>query len=146
LSLLELTATLGIKVVYERAHWELVNEVKAIRKKKKSVRKLSRRRQNNWLQVWLGRKREDSLKIENCSLKIEDYSPAGQWLGLCSPYTEGTGLIPDWGTKIPHAIITPKTKKLQKTTKKNKLYEKNRKLLDMKGLLEMHILDTKQER
>jgi len=35
LSLLELTATLGIKVVYERAHWELVNEVKAIRKKKK---------------------------------------------------------------------------------------------------------------
>ena len=84
----------------------------------RSVRKLSRRRQNNWLQVWLGRKGEDSLKIENCSLKIEDYSPAGQWLGLCSPYTEGTGLIPDWGTKIPHAIITPKTKKLQKTTKK----------------------------
>jgi len=39
LSLLELTATLGIKVVYERAHWELVNEVKAIRKKKKKCQK-----------------------------------------------------------------------------------------------------------
>ena len=26
---------MGIKVVYEWAHWELVNEVKAIRKKKK---------------------------------------------------------------------------------------------------------------
>ena len=96
----------------------VVNEVKAIFFKK-CVRKLSRRRQNNWLQVWLWRKREDSLKIESCSLKIEDYSSAGQWLGLCRPYTEGTGSIPDWGTKIPHAVITPQTKKSQTTTKKS---------------------------
>ena len=98
------------------------------------------------MQVWLWRKREDSLKIESCSLKIEDYSSAGQWLGLCRPYTEGTGSIPDWGTKIPHAVITPQTKKVPNNNKKIKLYEKSRKLLDVIGLLEMHILDTKQER
>ena len=26
-----------------------------------------------------------------------------QWLGLCTPTARGKGLIPGWGTKIPHA-------------------------------------------
>ena len=25
-----------------------------------------------------------------------------QWLRLCTPNTESTGLIPGWGTQIPH--------------------------------------------
>ena len=29
---------------------------------------------------------------------------AVQWLRLCAPNAGGTGLIPGWGTKIPHAI------------------------------------------
>ena len=30
-------------------------------------------------------------------------SLAVQWIGLLASPTEGTGLIPSWGTKIPHA-------------------------------------------
>ena len=26
-----------------------------------------------------------------------------QWLGLCASTSENMGLIPGWGTKIPHA-------------------------------------------
>ena len=32
-------------------------------------------------------------------------SLAVQWLRLCAPNAGGTGLIPGWGTKIPHAAL-----------------------------------------
>ena len=31
-------------------------------------------------------------------------SLAVQWLRICAPNARGTGLIPGWGTKIPHAV------------------------------------------
>ena len=30
--------------------------------------------------------------------------PVVQWLRLSTSNAEGVGLIPDWGTKIPHAV------------------------------------------
>ena len=40
-----------------------------------------------------------------------------QGLGLCTSTARGPGLIPDWGTKMPHATIM--TKKKKKERKKN---------------------------
>ena len=40
-------------------------------------------------------------------------SLAVQWLRLRAPTAGGVGLIPDWGTKIPHAA--------QRRSQKNKL-------------------------
>ena len=40
-----------------------------------------------------------------------------QWLRLYSSIAWGTGLIPGWGTKIPHAMCHGK-KKTQKPNKK----------------------------
>ena len=46
-----------------------------------------------------------------------------QWLRLHASTTGGMGLIPGWGTKIPHAMQCGKKKKVQqelKIVKKNK--------------------------
>ena len=40
-----------------------------------------------------------------------------QWLRLCAPNAGGTGWIPGWGTKIPHAAWRSQRKK----KKKNKI-------------------------
>ena len=40
-----------------------------------------------------------------------------QWLGLYTFTTEGMGLIPGWGTKIPRAVVRPKKKKKEKKKK-----------------------------
>ena len=40
-----------------------------------------------------------------------------QWLRLCSSTAEGVGFIPDWGTKIPHAMWHGQEQK----TKQNKI-------------------------
>ena len=37
------------------------------------------------------------------SYRVEN-SRACQWLGLGASTAEGTGSIPHWGTKIPHAV------------------------------------------
>ena len=50
-----------------------------------------------------------NLKLSGNSLEI-------QWLGFRASTTEGSGLIPGWGTKIPQAVAaSPKNK-----TKQNK--------------------------
>ena len=38
-------------------------------------------------------------------------SLAVQWLGLCASTEGGTGSIPGWGTKIPHAAWRSQKKK-----------------------------------
>ena len=46
-----------------------------------------------------------NLKLLGNSLEI-------QWLGFRASTTEGSGLIPGWGTKIPQAVVVaPKNKK-----------------------------------
>ena len=43
--------------------------------------------------------------------KIHGTSLAVQWLRLCASDTGGVGLIPGWGTKIPHATWSSQIKK-----------------------------------
>ena len=37
-------------------------------------------------------------KLINCGTSLDIL-----WLGFCAPNARGTGSIPGWGTKIPHA-------------------------------------------
>ena len=37
-----------------------------------------------------------------------------QWLRLCASTAGGTGLIPGWGTKIPHAVWYGQKKKRER--------------------------------
>ena len=41
-----------------------------------------------------------------------------QWLRLCTSGAEGMGLIPNWGSKIPHAVQWQKKKVKKKKWKK----------------------------
>ena len=45
-----------------------------------------------------------STHVENSSLKIvkTETSLAAHWLRLCTSNAGGVGLIPGWGTKMPH--------------------------------------------
>ena len=45
---------------------------------------------------------------------------AVKWLRLCPSSAGSMGLIPGWGTKIPHAIHTPK--KINKNKNNSKLW------------------------
>ena len=58
-----------------------------------------------------------TCKATIISIKISDTgtSLAVQWLRLCASNAEGTGSIPDQGTKIPHfgCKVQPKKKKIQ---------------------------------
>ena len=43
-------------------------------------------------------------------------SLAVQWLRFCASNAWGTGSIPGWGTKLPHATVAKKKKTLQTLT------------------------------
>ena len=43
------------------------------------------------------------VKVSKYNKKSLGNSVLVQWLGLQASTAEGTGLIPGWGTKIPHA-------------------------------------------
>ena len=57
-----------------------------------------------------------STHVENSSLKIvkTETSLAAHWLRLCTSNAGGVGLIPGWGTKIPHAHMPHGTAKINK--------------------------------
>ena len=59
----------------------------------------------------------------NIELKRDEHetSLVVQWLGLCASNSEATGLIPDWGTKVPHATWHGQIgKEREKRTKKGR--------------------------
>ena len=51
------------------------------------------------------------IKLPNSKTVFSKTSEAVQWLRLCASTTGGTGSIPGWGTKAPHAAGRPKEKK-----------------------------------
>ena len=44
------------------------------------------------------------------------------WLGLCTFTAEDPSSIPDWGTKIPQAALTPPQKKANIKNRKDAVY------------------------
>ena len=51
---------------------------------------------NSWKKDHFMTRKVTEIKISRTSLGV-------QWLRLCTPNAGGMGLIPGWGTKIPHA-------------------------------------------
>ena len=60
--------------------------------------------------------KQSSLKMG----KIRDTSLVVQWLRLHASNAGGTGLIPVWGTKVPHAVWHSQKKKKGAKLKINK--------------------------
>ena len=58
-----------------------------------------------------------------------------QWLGLCTLTAEGSGLIPDQGTKIPQALRAAK--------KKKKIQSWENKLSDVHPALQLALVSQK---
>ena len=42
-----------------------------------------------------------------------------EWLGLCTSNVEAMGLVPGWGTRIPHALSCGQNLKRKKEKEKN---------------------------
>ena len=77
---------------------------------------------NNWRRKQWKRKKNRNFSLQMPEMAGYKMQKGGmslviQWLRFHVPSSEGTGSIPGWETKIPHAVW-PKKKKIEATERK----------------------------